>query len=102
MRQYDAVVPALSVADTIKAVDPSGEVVETIDRSTLRAIQTPQGIEADLLRRAYASSFAGDPTTDDAGLVEKIGGKVHTIVGDPMAFKVTTPMDLLIARSLVD
>ncbi|WP_051090778.1 2-C-methyl-D-erythritol 4-phosphate cytidylyltransferase [Smaragdicoccus niigatensis] len=96
-----AVVPALPVADTVKTVNAQGDVTDTLDRSQLRAIQTPQGFEADLLRKAYEPTQLGDKTTDDAGLVEKIGGTVRTIDGDPMAFKVTTQMDLRIARALV-
>lgn len=93
-----AVVPALPVADTIKAVDIMGAVVGTPDRSSLRAIQTPQGFRADLLRRAY--SAASDAATDDAGLVERLGETVHTIVGDALAFKITTPHDLLLAEAI--
>ncbi|RRQ25981.1 2-C-methyl-D-erythritol 4-phosphate cytidylyltransferase [Rhodococcus sp. Eu-32] len=94
-----AVVPAIPVADTVKTVDIMGAVVGTPDRSGLRAIQTPQGFDAELLARAYAE--AGDSATDDAGLVERLGETVHTIVGDPLAFKVTTPHDLLLAEALV-
>jgi 2-C-methyl-D-erythritol 4-phosphate cytidylyltransferase len=94
-----AVVPALPVADTIKSVDLMGAVVGTPDRSSLRAIQTPQGFRADLLRRAYAE--ASGSATDDAGLVERLGETVHTIVGDALAFKITTPHDLLLAEAIV-
>lgn len=94
-----AVVPALPVADTIKSVDIMGAVVGTPDRSALRAIQTPQGFRADLLRRAYAE--ASGTATDDAGLVERLGETVHTIVGDARAFKITTPHDLLLAEAIV-
>lgn len=93
-----AVVPALPVADTIKTVDAEGAVVGTPDRSELRAIQTPQGFRADLLLRAYAN--ASDAATDDAGLVERLGETVHTIVGDALAFKITTPHDLLLAEAI--
>ncbi|WP_051637070.1 2-C-methyl-D-erythritol 4-phosphate cytidylyltransferase [Rhodococcus sp. UNC363MFTsu5.1] len=96
----DAVVPALPVADTIKTVDLLGAVTGTPERSELRAVQTPQGFTADLLRRAYAA--ADSLATDDAGLVERIGGRVRTIVGDPLAFKITTPLDLALARALAN
>ncbi|TSD95712.1 2-C-methyl-D-erythritol 4-phosphate cytidylyltransferase [Skermania sp. ID1734] len=95
-----AVVPALPVADTIKTVDDAGDVTGTPDRAQLRAIQTPQGFAADLLRRAYAAAPAGAFATDDAGLVERLGERVHTVPGDPLAFKITTPLDLRLARSL--
>ncbi|GGK60035.1 2-C-methyl-D-erythritol 4-phosphate cytidylyltransferase [Nocardia camponoti] len=94
----DAVVPALAVVDTIKSVDAAGVVTGTPDRAGLRAIQTPQGFTADVLRRAYAAEGAA---TDDAGLVERIGVPVHTVAGDPLAFKITTPLDLRLAESLV-
>lgn len=93
-----AVVPAVPVTDTVKSVDIMGAVVGTPDRETLRAIQTPQGFRADLLVRAYAE--ASDAATDDAGLVERLGELVHTIVGDPLAFKITTPFDLLLAEAI--
>jgi 2-C-methyl-D-erythritol 4-phosphate cytidylyltransferase len=95
-----AVVPAIAVADTIKAVDQLGYVTDTPDRSQLRAVQTPQGFDAELLRRAYGADH-DLPITDDAGLVEALGVRVRTIPGDPLAFKITTPLDLTLARSLV-
>lgn len=94
-----AVIPVLPVIDTIKAVDANGVVLGTPDRAGLRAVQTPQGFEADLLRRAYARGGAG--ATDDASLVEILGVPVHTVPGDPLAFKITTPLDLRLAAGLV-
>jgi 2-C-methyl-D-erythritol 4-phosphate cytidylyltransferase len=91
-----AVVPVLSVIDTIKQVDPEGRVVGTLDRSALRAVQTPQGFAADLLRRAHQASCG--PVTDDAGLVEALGVAVTTLPGHPHAFKITTPFDLAVAE----
>ncbi|MFF2394831.1 MULTISPECIES: 2-C-methyl-D-erythritol 4-phosphate cytidylyltransferase [unclassified Nocardia] len=93
-----AVVPALPVVDTVKSVDDAGIVTGTPDRAHLRAIQTPQGFAADLLRRAYATD---DGATDDAGLVERLGVAVHTVPGDPLAFKITTPLDLRLAEALL-
>lgn len=96
-----AVVPAMPVVDTVKIVDELGYVVDTPDRARLRAVQTPQGFDAALFRHAYAE--IGDaPVTDDASLVEALGERVHTITGDPMAFKITTPFDLALAHSLAD
>ena len=94
-----AVIPVLPVADTIKQVDDAGVVVSTVNRSALRAVQTPQGFRIADLRRAYAGT--PDPRTDDAGLVEAIGDPVATVPGDPLAFKVTTAWDLRIAELLV-
>jgi 2-C-methyl-D-erythritol 4-phosphate cytidylyltransferase len=97
-----AVVPAVPVSDTIRAVDG-----ENVDRSRLRAVQTPQGFPLDLLVRAHrnAAAHAGDEAlaaTDDAGLAERVGERVHLVDGDPLAFKVTSPLDLLLAEALVD
>ncbi|MEV6341636.1 2-C-methyl-D-erythritol 4-phosphate cytidylyltransferase [Nocardia vinacea] len=96
----EAVVPALPVVDTIKSVDARGVVTGTPDRAGLRAIQTPQGFAADLLRAAYADERL--QATDDAGLVELLGTRVRTIPGDPMAFKITTRLDLLLANAVLD
>jgi 2-C-methyl-D-erythritol 4-phosphate cytidylyltransferase len=93
-----AVVPVLTVVDTIKQVDADGCVVRTVDRSVLRAAQTPQGFAADLLRRAHQAVSA--LVTDDAGLVEALGVPVTTVPGHPHAFKITTPFDLAIAEML--
>ncbi|WP_083884848.1 2-C-methyl-D-erythritol 4-phosphate cytidylyltransferase [Nocardia thailandica] len=95
---HPAVVPALPVVDTIKSVDDAGVVTGTPDRARLRAIQTPQGFAAELLRRAYATEHGA---TDDAGLVERLGVPVHTVAGDPLAFKITTPLDLRLAHALL-
>lgn len=93
-----AVVPVLPVVDTIKQVDSDGRVVSTVDRSTLRVVQTPQGFAADLLRRAHRSASA--VVTDDAGLVERMGETVTTVPGHPHAFKITTPFDLAVAEAV--
>lgn len=95
---HRAVIPALPVVDTVKIVDESGAVTGTPDRAALRAVQTPQGFTAELLRRAYRSEAVA---TDDAALVELAGETVHTVIGDPMAFKITTPLDLTLATALV-
>lgn len=87
----DAVVPGVPVTDTIKQVDPVGRVVATPARSSLRAIQTPQAFRRSVLVDAHAS---GVEATDDAALVEHVGGTVTVIDGDELAFKVTTPTDL--------
>ena len=93
-----AVIPVLPVTDTIKAVDANGAVLGTPERAGLRAVQTPQGFETALLRRAYRQSAS---VTDDASLVENLGVPVHTVAGDPLAFKITTPLDLRLARAVL-
>ena len=87
----EAVVPGLPVADTVKQVDTDGVVVATPERSSLRAVQTPQAFRRSVLTRAHAS---GAEATDDAALVERLGGRVLVIDGDDLAFKVTTAADL--------
>ena len=84
----DGAVPAVALPDTVKRVD-GDRVVETLDRSTLVAVQTPQAFKVDVLRRAHV----GD-ATDDAALVEAAGGTVVVVPGDPMNRKVTQPSDL--------
>lgn len=95
-----AVIPVLPVVDTVKAVDANGVVLGTPERAGLRAVQTPQGFETGLLRRAYRQA-ATLRATDDAALVESLGVPVHTVAGDPLAFKITTPLDLRLARSVL-
>ena len=90
----DGAVPALPVADTIKRVI-QGSVVETLDRSELMAVQTPQAFRADALRRAHAS---GAEATDDAALVEAVGARVVVVPGEEGNRKVTTADDLEWAR----
>ena len=89
-----AVIPALNVVDTIKEVDRDGYVRSTPDRAALRAVQTPQGFEISVLRRAHEASA---DATDDAALVEALGIKVKTIAGEARAMKITNPEDLAVA-----
>lgn len=94
----EAVVPAVPVVDTMKRVNAEGTVVGTVDRNTLRRIQTPQGFTRNVMNRAYS-----DPThiaTDDSGLVEAMGVEVMTVAGDERAFKITTPADLITAEHI--
>jgi 2-C-methyl-D-erythritol 4-phosphate cytidylyltransferase len=95
---HSAVVPVLPLVDTVKAVDANGVVLGTPERAGLRAVQTPQGFTTSVLRRAYGRVGV---FTDDASMVESIGGQVQTVAGDPMAFKITTPVDLLLAEALL-
>jgi 2-C-methyl-D-erythritol 4-phosphate cytidylyltransferase len=97
---HGAVVPALPLSDTIKAVDADGVVLGTPERAGLRAVQTPQGFAIDVLLRAYERAGTTD-FTDDASLVEHLGGQVQVVDGDPLAFKITTQLDLLLAQTIV-
>ena len=95
-----AVVPGLPLSDTIKQVDADGLVVATPARERLRAVQTPQGFDVDVLRRAHADG-AGAAVTDDAGLVERLGVPVRVVAGDAAAAKVTTRDDVRRAEHLL-
>lgn len=97
---HTAVVPALPLHDTVKAVDANGVVLGTPERAGLRAVQTPQGFARDLLLRAYQRAGTA-AFTDDASLVEQVGGQVQVVDGDPLAFKITTALDLLLAEAIV-
>ena len=95
----DGAVPGIPVIDTIKEVGPDDVIVATPRRASLRAVQTPQGFRADVLRAALALPDAD--ATDDAQLVERVGGKVRVVPGHPDAFKVTTPDDVARAEALL-
>jgi 2-C-methyl-D-erythritol 4-phosphate cytidylyltransferase len=98
----DAVVPVLPVVDTVKQVS-GDQVVATVDRSSLRAVQTPQGFRRSVLEQAHREHRSGDgvEVTDDAGLVERIGRPVTVVPGHEDAFKVTRPLDLLLAETVL-
>ena len=92
---WDGAVPALPLVDTVKRVRGE-EVVETLPREELVAVQTPQAFVAPVLREAAA---AGGEASDCAGLVEARGGRVRVVPGDPSLLKVTTPADLALVES---
>lgn len=102
-----AVVPALPLADTVKQVEPAekGEpepVIATPDRSTLRAVQTPQGFDRATLQLAHDTvGQVGDGATDCAGMVEQLGSPVVVVPGHEEAFKVTRPLDLVLAEAVL-
>jgi 2-C-methyl-D-erythritol 4-phosphate cytidylyltransferase len=94
----DGAIPALAVTDTVKIVDDDGVVVATPDRDRVVAVQTPQAFRATILRRAHATS---PEASDDAGLVEALGGRVVVVPGDPENRKITVSDDLEWARARV-
>lgn len=100
--EYRAVVMAIPVKDTIKRVDEKGQVLETPPRESLRAVQTPQVFDRELLedahRRCVAEGFLG---TDDASLVEWLGEPVHVLGGTLENIKITTLEDLWLAESIL-
>jgi 2-C-methyl-D-erythritol 4-phosphate cytidylyltransferase len=93
-----AAIPVLPVPDTIKQVTPDGDVAATVDRSRLRAVQTPQAFDTGVLLRAHRRDARA---TDDARLVELLGERVQTVPGHPRAMKITTPFDLMIAERVL-
>ncbi|CAN5812939.1 hypothetical protein BH24ACT3_BH24ACT3_16060 [soil metagenome] len=90
---HDAALPLVPLTDTIRTIDG-----ETLDRSRLRAVQTPQGFRAGALRDVHA---AAPEATDDASLVQVAGGRVAGVDGEPVNVKITTPTDLLLADLLL-
>ena len=97
----DGVIPVLPIDDTVKRIDAAGRVVETLDRAELRAVQTPQAFLADGFRRAVAAPDRASGT-DCASLVERAGGTIATVAGDPRTLKITTRVDLERAEELRD
>ena len=95
----DGVVPGVPIGDTVKRVD-RGLVAETIDREALVAVQTPQAFRADRLRAAFAGDLGG--ATDCAFLVERAGGRIAVVAGDPRLVKVTTADDLELVAQLLE
>ena len=99
---YGAAAPGIPVKDTIKTVK-GGVVINTPDRSTLQAIQTPQVFDFDLLRGALKKAWQEDaPITDDCSAVELLGFKVKIVEGDERNIKITTPLDLKIAELFLE
>ena len=99
---YGAAAPAIPVKDTIKVV-AGGVVTGTPERKTLQAVQTPQVFDLDLLKGALKKAFAdGAEITDDCSAVERMGMSVKIVEGDERNIKVTTPMDLAIAKLLLE
>lgn len=99
---YGAAAPAIAVKDTIKVVR-GGVVESTPDRALLYAVQTPQVFDFDLLRGAMKKVEQENLTvTDDCSAVEQMGMKVKIVEGDERNLKVTTPLDLKIAQTLLE
>ena len=97
----DGVIPGVPVSDTIK-VAREGNVVETLDRTNLWAIQTPQAFRLGLLRRLHDSSEELlRAATDDASLVERDGGRVEIVAGEKTNIKLTSPEDLVFAEAIL-
>lgn len=97
-RQDGAAIPVVMLNDSVRQV--VGETSHSLDRSALRAVQTPQAFDARLLLEAYTQPF--DPTfTDDASVVERLGHSVTLVEGEAANLKITRPMDLALAEYLL-
>jgi 2-C-methyl-D-erythritol 4-phosphate cytidylyltransferase len=97
----DGVVPGVPVSDTIKVVR-EGTVTETLDRTNLLAVQTPQAFRLGLLRRLHDSpEELLRVATDDASLVERYGGRVEVVAGERTNIKLTSPEDLVYAEAIL-
>ncbi|UBH06747.1 2-C-methyl-D-erythritol 4-phosphate cytidylyltransferase [Leucobacter sp. Psy1] len=105
-RTGGSVVPALPVADTLKRVDAAGVVQETVNRSELVAVQTPQGFPKEILSAAHESATllsdeSGGAPTDDAEVVQRAGEVVTTVEGESRAHKLTTAFDRALLEALL-
>ena len=99
---YSAAAPGIPVKDTIKIVT-GGVVSSTPDRKTLQAVQTPQVFDLSLLKAALKKAKDdGAEVTDDCSAVERLGMSIKMVEGDERNIKVTTPMDLAIAKLLLE
>ena len=100
--KYQAVAPGIPVKDTIKQVDDSGLVVATPDRDTLRAVQTPQVFQKELLKAAWKKAKKEKQVyTDDCAAMEAMGVPVYLVEGDEENLKITTPQDLTLAAAIL-
>ena len=98
----NAAAPAIPVKDTVKTVKDGEMVDTTLDRSLLRAVQTPQVFSADLLKAALQNALDQNlPITDDCSAVEQLGKVVYLVEGEEENLKITTPTDLILARALL-
>ena len=96
--KHDAVIPVVAPTDSYRLVE--GDDSKIIDRSTLRMVQTPQLFRAEALRKAYEQEFS-ESFTDDASVVEAAGYKVALEEGERENFKITTPLDITLARAII-
>lgn len=97
-----AAAPAVPVKDTVKSVREGGAVAETLDRNSLRAVQTPQVFEASLLKAALQSAVEREIlVTDDCSAVERLGKVVFLVEGDEENLKITTSTDLILAEAIL-
>ena len=97
---HGSAIPVVAAVDSFRRVTEDGNS-EIVDRSVLRAVQTPQVFRVELLRQAYAQCTNGNSCTDDASVVEAMGEKVHLVEGERSNIKITTPEDLLFGEAII-
>lgn len=96
---HQSAVPAIAVNDSIRRTDASGNYA--MDRSALRAIQTPQAFDIDWLQAAFSHGYRPE-FTDEASVIEAAGGQVQLVEGETTNIKITQPLDLLIAEGILN
>lgn len=96
--QFDAAIPVIDLVDSIRQITPVGSI--SVDRNTYKSVQTPQIFDAELLKKAYEQEFSS-LFTDDASVVEASGNKIHLVEGNRENIKITTEMDLEIAKMIL-
>ncbi len=102
VKGVNGVIPGLPVKETLKEIDKRKVVLSTLSREKFRVVQTPQVFPYKIIKKAYDKAYKdGFYATDDAALVERIGGKVKIIAGSPFNIKITTPEDLKMVESLL-
>ncbi len=102
IRGVDGVIPGLPVNETLKKADSKGFVLSTVNRNEYMTIQTPQVFRLGAIRNAYDKAYKdGFNATDDASVVERAGGRIRIIEGDPLNIKVTTPEDMEIVKCVL-
>jgi len=101
--KWGAAIPGVLARETLKTVDGDGMVVDTLDRSRIVVVQTPQIFKYDMLLEAYEKAYTeGVSGTDDASIFEKYMGRVRVVNSDNRNMKITTPEDIAVAESLMD
>jgi 2-C-methyl-D-erythritol 4-phosphate cytidylyltransferase len=102
LKNYDGAIPGFPVKETLKEAALDGIVISTVERERFWTVQTPQAFYFDTIKKAYdAASTKGFYATDDAALVERLGGRVKIVTGSPLNIKVTTPEDMEMVEYLL-
>ena len=102
LKNYDGAIPGFPVKETLKEAALDGTVISTVDRERFWTVQTPQAFYFDTIKKAYDAVYTkGFYATDDAALVERLGGRVKIVTGSPLNIKVTTPEDMEMVEYLL-